>query len=265
MAIFRINDLDDPRIAVYRSLKATNLTRHLDHFVVEGLRLVERLVASRFPLVSMLVTDRFLPTLTLALDEAVRVYVVPHELVHELVGFPFHRGVLACGLRKPWPAIGSLLKSSGNRVRLVICPRLSNPENLGTIARTGDVFGIDAILTGPTCPDPFSRRVLRVSMGAVLRLPVYGVDDLEPVVFGLASDHGFALLAAVATENAVAYDRVPCPDRVGLLLGEEHEGLDAQWLNHAQAITIPMRNGASSLNVSVAAGILIHHLTRAVG
>ena len=49
-----IDDLDDPRIAVYRSLKATNQTRGLDQFVVEGEKLVERLLASRFPIVSIL-------------------------------------------------------------------------------------------------------------------------------------------------------------------------------------------------------------------
>ena len=59
MPLERITDLDDPRIAVYRSLKATNQTRGLDQFVVEGEKLVERLIASRFPVVSILATDRF--------------------------------------------------------------------------------------------------------------------------------------------------------------------------------------------------------------
>ena len=58
MARVAITDLDDPRIAIYRSLKATNQTRGLGQFVVEGEKLVERLLASRFPLVSVLVTDR---------------------------------------------------------------------------------------------------------------------------------------------------------------------------------------------------------------
>ena len=56
-----IGDLDDPRIAIYRSLKATNLTRALDQFVVEGEKLVARLLESRFPPVSVLVTNRHLP------------------------------------------------------------------------------------------------------------------------------------------------------------------------------------------------------------
>ena len=58
-----IDDLDDPRIAIYRSLKATNQTRRLDHFVVEGEKLVARLLESRFPPVSVLVTDRHVPAM----------------------------------------------------------------------------------------------------------------------------------------------------------------------------------------------------------
>ena len=54
----RSDDLDDPRLAIYRSLKATNQTRALDQFVVEGEKLVDRLLECRFPLVSVLVTDR---------------------------------------------------------------------------------------------------------------------------------------------------------------------------------------------------------------
>ena len=60
-----------------------------------------------------------------------------------------------------------IIARAGPRLTLVVCPRLSNPENLGAIARIGDVFGIDAILAGPSCPDPLSRRVLRVSMGSI--------------------------------------------------------------------------------------------------
>ena len=170
MPLERMIDLDDPRIAVYRSLKATNQTRGLDHFVVEGDKLVRRLAASRFPVVSILATDRFDGSrLDQILSEDVPIYRVPFEQVHAIVGFPFHRGVLGCGRRIDWPECKQIVRFAGKRCTLVICPKISNPENLGAIARIGDVFGIDAILAGPSCPDPLSRRVLRVSMGSVLR------------------------------------------------------------------------------------------------
>ena len=96
-----ITDLDDPRIAVYRALKATNLTRGLGQFVVEGEKLVERLLASRFPLVSILATDRYVTHIEERLPADVPVYVVTFEQIHAVVGFPFHRGVLACASELP--------------------------------------------------------------------------------------------------------------------------------------------------------------------
>ncbi len=263
MALELVTDLDDPRIAVYRALKATNLTRRLDQFVVEGEKLVERLLASRFPLVSILTTDRYVARYEGDLAAAAPVYVVSHELIHAVVGFPFHRGVLAAARRVPWPGAESIIERGGRRCTLVVCPMLGNPENLGAIARIGDVFGVDAILAGPSCPDPLSRRVLRVSMGAALRLPVIVVDQLHELAGRLAADWAVQFWAAVADPRADSFEEVARPDRLGLILGDEDRGVSPDWLARCRrSITIPMRPGASSLNVSVAAGILLHELTR---
>jgi tRNA G18 (ribose-2'-O)-methylase SpoU len=262
MARITINDLDDPRIAIYRSLKTTNQTRRLDQFVVEGEKLVARLLQSRFPLVSVLVTDRHELRHGLSIADEVPTYVLPHELIDRLVGFPFHRGVLACALRGPSPSIEDIVRSAGESMFLVICPKLSDPENLGAIARIGDVFGIDGILTGSECPDPFSRRVLRVSMGSILRVPSFASARLADEVDGLIQDFGFSLFGAVTDPSATPLDQVARPPRLGLVLGDEDRGIDEAWLAKChQQITIPMRRGAGSLNVAVAAGILIHGLS----
>lgn len=263
MPVTPISDLDDPRMAVYRSLKATNLTRGLPHFVVEGEKLVGRLLESRFPVVSILATDRYLDRFTGTLPDEIQVFTVPIDLIHEIVGFPFHRGVLACGRRLAWPSCQEILLRAGESLTLVVCPQISNPENLGAIVRIGDVFGINAVLAGPACPDPFSRRVLRVSMGSVLRLPVIVEPRIEREVPQLLREQDVALWAAVADPAAPSFEDAPRPGRLALVLGDEDRGVSAEWLQHCQRrITIPMRPGASSLNVSVAAGILLYHLTR---
>ncbi|WP_165234507.1 TrmH family RNA methyltransferase [Aquisphaera insulae] len=257
-----IHDLDDPRIAVYRSLKATNATRGLDQFVVEGDKLVYRLLESRFPTVSILASDRFAASQGAGLPEDVPLYVVPFRLIHELVGFPFHRGVLACGRRLPWPSAGEILQAAGPRATVAICPRISNPENLGAIARIGDVLGLDAVLAGPGCPEPLSRRVLRVSMGSVLSLPILTDDRLEETADRLSAEWGLRLWGAVADASAEAFDGCPRPPCLGLVLGDEDSGVAADWLRRCErSVTIPMRPGAGSLNVAVAAGILLYHLT----
>jgi tRNA G18 (ribose-2'-O)-methylase SpoU len=263
MPVIPIDDVDDPRIAVYRALKATNQTRRLDQFVVEGERLVARLLDSRFPMASALLAHRYQEKLAGMIPDELPVYVAADALVDRIVGFPFHRGILACGERVPWPALDALIADRDQPFFAVICPKLSNPENLGAIARIGDVFGIHAILAGPECPDPLSRRVLRVSMGAALRVPVIVEDRLLEVAARLAGSAGFELIAALAEPDAEPFEQTHPPRRLGLVLGDEHEGIAPEWRGLCgRAVTIPMRPGASSLNVAVAAGILIYHYSK---
>lgn len=263
MAIHHIDNLDDPRLAVYRSLKATNQTRGLNHFIVEGEKLVDRLLASRFPVRSILVADRHLGRLPATTPSDAPVYVVPFELIHEVVGFPFHQGALACGERLPQPHWRELWGKGDGPLTLAICPKIGNPENLGAIARLCDVFGVDGIVVGPSCPDPFSRRVLRVSMGSVLRAPIVVVDDPLALSRELGEALGMSFWAAVADADATPFESLAPPRRLGLVLGDEDQGVDRDWIARCDAsITIPMPGEASSLNVSTAAAILLYHLTR---
>ena len=190
-----IDDLDDPRIAIYRSLKTTNLTRGLDQFVVEGEKLVARLLESRFPLVSILVTDRHLPAA--GIRSARRGFgLCPPSRANRSTGrLPV--SPRRAGLRRAAAAAadrGNHRLSPRRRFSWSICPKLSDPENLGAIARIGDVFGVDAIMTGPECPDPFSRRVLRVSMGSILRVPIIVPDRLADLVDPLVNQLRLAFI-----------------------------------------------------------------------
>jgi hypothetical protein len=175
-----IDDPDDPRLAPYRHLKTHNLTCRAGQFVVEGDKLLDRLLASRFPVTSVLVSERSEAPVAPRVPGGVPLYVMPHAKVEALVGFHLHRGVLACGTRLFGPGLDALVAGAepGPGSTLIVCPQIDNPENLGTILRIADVFGVRAVVTGRRCPDPLSRRVLRVSMGMALRVPVVVPDDL---------------------------------------------------------------------------------------
>ncbi|WP_435008407.1 TrmH family RNA methyltransferase [Tundrisphaera lichenicola] len=258
-----ISDLDDPRVAHYRHLKPTNRTRRSGVFVVEGETLVDRLLASEFPTVSVLSTERFERRIAPKVPEDIPLLVVPDDRIEDLIGYHFHRGVLACGGARDWPDLDSILQARGPRATLVICPTLDKPDNLGSILRIGDAFGVDAVVVGKACPEALSRRVIRVSMGAAFRLPVFVEDDLPSLVDRLRRDHGLGLIAADAHPDAEPLDRASRPDRLGIVLGSEATGLDDTWLARVdRRVTIPMRPGADSLNVAVAAGIFLHHYTR---
>ena len=104
-----ITDLDDPRIAIYRNLKATNRTRCSGQFVVEGEKLLDRLLTSTHPVASVLAGERHESRVAAKVPAEVPLYVLPHELLDLLVGFNFHQGVLACGVRCPGPDLAALV------------------------------------------------------------------------------------------------------------------------------------------------------------
>jgi tRNA G18 (ribose-2'-O)-methylase SpoU len=258
-----IDDPDDPRLGMYRHLKAHNLTRDLNQFVLEGEKLLVQLLRSRFPVASVLASERSEAIVADRVPEGVPLYVMPHRRLEELVGFNRHQGVLACGFRRPWPPLVELIEASGPRATIVVCPQIDNPENLGAILRIADVFGLAAVVLGPRCPDPFSRRVLRVSMGMALSVPVLEPDDLAGTLVDLRDRRSFELAATVLDPLAEPLDGFRPKDRLAVLLGCEAHGLDPRWESLCdRRVTIPMKPGAESLNVAVAAGIVMYHVTR---
>ncbi len=140
----------------------------------------------------------------------------------------------------------------------VVCPHTTDPDNLGQIIRSARAFGCCGVLLGRRCCDPFSRRVIRVSMGNVFFVPTLRFDDLEWVVDRLR-DRGWESWATVLSTEAVPLPQARFGERVLLLLGNEARGLDQSWLARADhCTTIPMFDGTDSLNVAHAASIALY-------
>jgi tRNA G18 (ribose-2'-O)-methylase SpoU len=259
MAKRTIDSADDPILDPYRSLKESNPTRDAGGFVAEGRRLFARLIDVGWPLESVLVSDRDLKTdvapLLDRLSEHVPIYVLPHEEVRRLIGYKFHRGIMVRAKNRPTPTLEEVAQ---NTIRIVFAGALRDPSNLGSIARSAAAFGWQAIVMGPSTPDAFSRRTLRTSMGAVLRMAVAVVDDDAACLRRLRTEFGFAVYAAEANEIASPFDRLPNPERLALVLGNEDEGVPPAILAECTAVAaIPMTNLVESLNVASASAILL--------
>lgn len=99
-------------------------------------------------------------------------------------------------------------------------------------------------------------------MGAALRLPIIHSLDLEHDVKRLRDEWHAELIGTVLDETAERLSVAEKPTRLGLLLGNEADGLDERWQALCdRRLTIPMRGGIDSLNVAIAAGIFLHHFT----
>ena len=262
MPEIHLENFDDARLGPYRNLTDRQLEVMGNRFVVEGLRRVQRLLASDFPVESVVVAESRLQKLRPLIAEPIPLYVLPDEPLAQVVGYHIHTGILACAFRKPWPSIERMMSGAGRPATWLICPQIKNTENLGALARISAAFGITGLLLGPTSCDPFCRRSVRVSMGTVFRLPLQKSDDLESDLRSLRDRFGVTLYAAVLADDAEALPpiRRGATEDVGILLGHEDWGLEPGIVELCRRkVTIPMRMGTDSLNVSVAAAVFLYH------
>lgn len=262
-----ITSLDDPRLAPYRDVKTKRAEAREGKFIAEGHRVVERLLSSRYPVESILATGRRRHLLDRVDLRGAPVLLLAEDLASELVGYQFHGGIMACGTRLPGPAIDDLFRpttdsAAASSELVVVCPRITDPDNLGGLMRLCRAFGAAALVVGPPSVDPFSRRVLRVSMGNAFHLPIVQPADLGATLSGLKGT-GFELAATLLDAAAVPLAAMSRPRRLALLLGNEADGLESEWAERCDhKVLIPMAPGTDSLNVTVSAGIFLYHFTQ---
>lgn len=259
--LIHIDDLTDPRLDAYRELRTRNPTRYGRRFIVESEKLVGRMVASGLEVESILV-DATVATVPVEWSHSCsQIYRISDA--SPLVGFHFHRGALACGIR---PAERSAIDwladavETPHEVSAVYLHGVQDPENLGSIFRCCAAMGVRHAILGPQCADPLSRRVVRVSMGGVLKLQL--LVDLRPLDFLHAARTGRVdTVAATLSSAAVPLPQLRTSGRWILLLGNEAYGLPQEVVEAcSHGATIPMRFGVDSLNVAVAAGIFMYQL-----
>lgn len=142
----------------------------------------------------------------------------------------------------------------GVRAFLLVADGVADPGNLGTLVRTAAALGADGVVVTAGSVDPTNPKVVRATAGALFRLPVRRGDA------GLLAAAGFALYVADAGGDPLERWRER-PARFALVVGNEPRGVADPVRALAQgAIGVPLRGGIESLNVAVAAGILLHAL-----
>lgn len=150
----------------------------------------------------------------------------------------------------------------------LILPDIRSALNVGAIFRTADAVGVSKIfLTGvtPTPTDRFGRvqkDIAKSALGAETWIPFEYKKSL-PVLIKQLRDDGFTIVALEQDKNAIDYRKFKIPKKVAIILGSEVEGLDKKTLKECDKIVhIPMHGKKESLNVSVAAGIVLFRMLK---
>jgi tRNA G18 (ribose-2'-O)-methylase SpoU len=262
MSIIPIQSADDPRIAMYRALPRSQFAHDSGLFITEGDKVTERMFSGRFRPQSLLLESAQVERFTALAMPDLPIYVVAREIMLATVGFKFHRGVMGCGYRGKLPFLAEVVPPAPEKCLLAVCPELHDPTNLGTILRTSLALGVHALLLGPGSADPLSRRVIRVSMGAALQLPLVQLHSVAEELRFLREELDIELVATVLDPSAQPLPGFQRSPRTALLFGSEGHGLAGDVVALCQRrVTIPMPPGTDSLNAAVAAGVFLHHFS----
>ncbi|MGV3486357.1 MAG: TrmH family RNA methyltransferase [Planctomycetaceae bacterium] len=265
MNVIPIDDPADPRLDAYRDLRHEDVRWRGPRFIAEGKLVVQRLLQSRYVADSILAEPNRLAAVAPHVSPTTPVYVVTAELIQEVAGFAFHRGLLACGRRIPFSPIEELEQANEREPMALAAISLNDLENLGSLLRTAAALGIFRIALNRQTADPLCRRVLRVSMGAALKMHFF--DLAEPLTW-LQCNHDSGSWQTIAM--TLASDSIPLQQAVKqmtgakmIVMGNEGEGLPeaVQQACHVRA-KIPMAPGIDSLNVAVAGAIALYEFTR---
>ncbi len=261
-----ITQPDDPRIAAYTSIREKDLTRgHVGRFIVEGKITLETLLTrSRFALESLFLCETRLEPLSSLLAQVpddVPVFVAPQTVMDEIVGFPIHRGVLACGVKGKTVTIEEQIKALGDGPRTILAlVGLSNHDNVGACFRNAAAFGADAVLLDAQSCDPLYRKAIRVSSGASLWLPFAHQGSATDILKTLHA-YGFETWAMTPDKNASNLTDLTRPERLAIVLGAEGPGLSAETIAQATSpVRINMSSGFDSINVATAGAIALSQI-----
>ncbi|MEW4455985.1 RNA methyltransferase [Bremerella sp. JC817] len=259
--IIYIDSPQDPQLVRYHREFERKAHMRDGYFIAESQFLVQRLLDSPFPIESLVVDDSSkIPQLPAQRQGQFPIYVLSRADIKELVGYNFHRGILACGQRPPRHEIASVFPDEVPATSTVLAAsKIGDFENIGAIIRAACAFGADAILLDEGCADPFAKRSLRVSTGHAFKIPIVESQDFAADLKQLQAK-GFETFATVLSDSATPLSQVKRADRSIILMGNEGYGLEADTLAHCtHQITIPMLRGSDSLNVAMASGIFLYH------
>ncbi len=263
-APIRIDDPDDARVAAYHAIRERDLVRRDGLFVAEGKVVLRVLLAERrFETESVLVLESRLAGIQEILQAApadVPVYVASQQVIDQIAGFHIHRGVLALGRRRPAEDPASLLADLREDATVVVLVGISNHDNVGSIFRNAAAFNADAVFLDASCCDPLYRKAIRVSVGAVLKVPFAIGPDADRLCDALATN-GFRLFA-LSPAGTRDITQVPPGGRCALFLGSEGDGLPDSVMRRMETVRISMSDTFDSLNVAAASAIALHRFWR---
>lgn len=242
-----ITSVKNEKIKTLKKLHQRKYRKQTNTFLIEGSHLIEEALSSNWITKEIIISEEVSVPET---ADNLPVTQVTKQVFKELSFTASPQGIMAVVEMKKDNAV--------NGEVVVLLDAIQDPGNLGTIIRTADAAGVDGIVLGEGCVDLYNDKVIRATQGSIFHLPILHAELEAETVRLKQSDY---TVWATALEKAENYKKLPVPQKTAIIFGNEGAGVKESLLEKAdERVTIPIFGKAESLNVSIAAGVLLYHL-----
>ena len=258
--MLKITSLQNPKIKDVVKLRERREREKTDLFLIEGYRELKRALGSQRKLHTLF----YCPELFLGSNEKALLAESNAELIEcspEVFAKISYRdrpdGLLAIAPQLHLSLANLLLKPNPF---LLIAESIEKPGNLGTILRSSDAAGVDAVIVCDPTTDIHNPNVIRSSVGTLFTLPVLEAPSADTLSF--LKSHSISIVAA--TPHApLEFTKAPLSGPIAIAVGTEQYGLSPTWLHQADiSVKIPMFGIADSLNVASATTLMLYEAVR---
>lgn len=240
-------------------MKKARVRKEKDLFVVEGVKMFSELQPGQADTVFVSESFQAVPEHRTLLEGAGQVWTVTDQVFQAMSDTQTPQGILALVGQFHY-SLEDMLPQD-RPAHLMILENLQDPGNLGTILRAGEGAGVTGVIMSGDTVDIYNPKVIRSTMGSVLRMPFLYADDLAGTI-GELKKRGVRMFAAHLSGKH-NYDQEDYTGHVGFMIGNEARGLSEQTASLADTyVRIPMLGRVESLNAAVASAVLMYETAR---
>ena len=241
---------------LFKNIKKLKERRFRDKeglFILEGFRLIEEAIKAKMEIENIIISkdyeQKFQEFLLNNMDLSKKTYFLANNLFMQVASTENPQGIIA------------VVKKKNNQKTLkgdfyLICDKVQDPGNLGTIIRTAHAAGVNGIILTKGTVDVYNDKTIRSTMGSIFYIPIFYDDENYSIIRELKED-GFSLVATSLAESKNFFEE-NLKGKTILAVGNEGNGISNELFELAdKKVKIPMPGGAESLNVSIATSIIL--------
>ncbi len=242
------------QLSEFQGLKGNKLLAS-NQIIVEGPKGIRKLLQKNFKIKKVLIEKSLSEEFSELCEKTEEVYFLDSKEIKELTGFHYHRGLLALAEGELYSPLEEL------KPPFLILNGLTSPENVGSIVRTARAFGVESIVIDSKTVSPFLRRCIRVSMGNIFDVKVHKTEDLLSLMETLKGK-GTSFVGTAHIDRSIDIKTWKPNRSEAIIIGSEGHGMDQEIMRACdEMVKIPISDYVAHLNASVAASIVLYHMS----